>query len=463
VVAEKQIEYLEKSQAKITITVNKDDAQKKYGELLNHYTKEARIPGFRPGKVPPGILEGKYGSAIKSEAFNDVVQSALEEVLPGMERRALLYSRPTLVDEEKIDLNFDNNLNFSIVIDVEPLFSMPAFRDTAADSYTITVNDDDINTELERLRQQNALAVEKNGPAAAGDIVTANYAELNDEGNELPETRREGFTFTVGEGNTFYEFDDDIVGMTKDEEKVIEKSYDAAYKFKDLAGRSVRIKTKVTSVKEKKVPELDDDFAQDINEKFQTLAELRNDIKEKLQANANESAKNKRFNDILKILTEKVEIDLPESMIEAENGMRFRNFARQSGFGEENLLKMLGGNMEALSERWRDESIASIKSRLILDRIAKDEGLKVSEEEINAEAERMSKEYAMSLEELKKQFGGSGFNDYIESNLLDRKTQNFLIENTKTKNKKELSLAEFVNLMQAEEKAEQKKSAKEDK
>lgn len=444
-VADKKVEYLSGSQAKVTITINKAEAQKQYKALLKKYSAQAAIPGFRKGRAPVSMVETKYGKAIKGEALNGLIEESMRETLPQLERKPLGYAQPELAEEPEFD--FDKDVVFSLKMDVEPEFKLAAYKGIEAQSYKASVTDNDVQKELERLQDQNAYVTDKaDGSAEIGDVANINYIELNKEGGEEAGTKREQFVFTIGAGQTLYDIDEDVKGMKAGQEKEVAKSYAKDYRFEELAGRSVKLKIKANSIKERKIPELDDEFAQDINEKFETLADLKADIKKKLQENADKRTKNKLLDDIVKTIAGKTEIDLPASMVEAEIDMRWRQFARQSGFSEENLLRMLGGNRAELAERWREESEQTAKTRLILNKIIEEEKITASKQEIEEQAERMQQEYGMTREQLQNQLGSQNFLQYIKTEVEDKKLSDMLISSAKITSVKNVSLQELAEL-----------------
>ena len=169
---------------------------------------------------------------------------------------------------------------------------------------------DDEKRELKRYQDQNAIVSEKKGGKAAKEnVVTVNYIELDENDNEIEDTKREDFTFTVGTGYNYYKFDDEIIGMKKDEEKVIEKEYAEDFEYKELAGKKVKLKITVTSVKAKKLPELDDELAQDISEKYKTLDDLKKDIKERQEGMIENKLKAVKQEKILEKIIENSEVD----------------------------------------------------------------------------------------------------------------------------------------------------------
>lgn len=228
---------------------------------------------IQKGKGSPSVLEKKYGEGIKEEAGMNVIEESLKTALEEVDKKPLPYSIPELQESEE-KFNFDKDFSYSVIYDVFPEIKLGKYTDLEVEIPDTKVLKKDEDRELEKLRDQNAVVVEKEGKVAKDDIVTINYIELDDEGNEKEGTAREDYVFTVGSGYNVYKLDDDIIGMAKDEEKVVEKEID---------GNNVKVKVKVTAVKEKQLPDLDDELAQDISDKYQTIKDLRDDIKKALK------------------------------------------------------------------------------------------------------------------------------------------------------------------------------------
>jgi len=212
-------------------------------------------------------------------------------------------------------------------------------------------------------------------PVVKNDVVTIDYAELDASNMIIRDTARQNFVFTVGSGENIYKIDDDLIGMKIGDTKIVTKSFPSDFKNPELQGRTVTISVTVTKIKEKKLPELDDDFAQDVNEKYKTLAELTADIKKSLEKNLEKRLKELKVNAILEQTLLTTPIDLPESMIRLELESRWRNLARSFNASEDQLLSMvqsIGKSYEDMLAEWRPDVEKSLKMHLIVEALIRD-------------------------------------------------------------------------------------------
>ncbi|MDR0289560.1 MAG: trigger factor, partial [Treponema sp.] len=282
----KEITRLEKSNVKLCLTIPKEEVQAQYHDVLKEYTKHAQIPGFRKGKVPQDVLVRKFGDALKGEALGKIIEKAVDEVfqddsLPRNER-PLSYSQPLMEETPKLDL--DQDLSFSLVYDVLPQVSIGQWKGLEAEVAEAAVGDEDIARELEEIRERNAFVLDRDedAPAQKGDVATVSHCEIDEDGGERPDSRRDDFAFTLGSGHNAYEIDDDIVGMKKGETKEVSKTYPEGEGGSPFAGRTIKLRITLTALKEKKLPDLDDELAQDVDEKFSTLGDLKDSIRTRL-------------------------------------------------------------------------------------------------------------------------------------------------------------------------------------
>lgn len=338
----KNIKKIEHSAVELTVTIPQADVAGEYSQLLAKYAKSVQIPGFRKGHVPTNILERKFGESLKGEAVAEVIEKALGEIFEedGFQQ-PLPYSQPSL--KESPDLNIDKDLTFTVTYDVMPEVGDIKMDGIEVEVPSVTVGDAELQEELKAIQERNALVVDKkdDDAAAKDDIATINYCELGDDGNVIAGTEREDYVFTIGAGQTLFELDDDVIGMKKGETKEVTKKYKKTHPNEDLAGKTKKIKVTLTALKLRNLPELDDELAQDVNEKFKTLDDLKADIKKNLN-----SALENRLNEIkttalIEKLVEKNPIDLPVSMCEAELGSRWRMMARQFQTTTEQLEKII--------------------------------------------------------------------------------------------------------------------------
>jgi trigger factor len=438
----KELERLEKSSVKLTVTVGKDDVRSQYDDLLKDYTKNVQMPGFRRGKVPREVLIRKFGEALKGEALGRIIEKSITDIFTDeaftREDRPLPYSTPRVQDEPKLDL--DQDLKFSVVYDVLPKVTVSAWKGIEAEAPEAAVSDEDLNRELEALRERNAIVLDRDDGDAAeiGNVVTVNYCECDDAGNVIPGSERQDFAFTLGSGYNLYHFDDEIAGIKKDETRDFDKTYPEDFSDKDLAGRTKKLRVTLTALKEKKLPELDDDLAQDVDEKYKTLDDLKNSIRERLNRNLEQQLRNLKINALLEKIMENTPVDVPESMIRLELEGRWRNLARQFGVDAEALTANMeksgeGNGKETIQEGWRTDAVRALHSRLIVETLIEQEKLEAGDDEVEKEFERMAEEMGSPIEEIKKYYQGDAMQEYIK----ERKFFDMLLaENTLKPGKK---------------------------
>ena len=441
----KEITRLEKSSVKLSINIGKDDVRSEYDELISNYAKSIQIPGFRKGKVPRDVLVRKFGDALKEEALNKIIEKSVKEVFEdeGFPRdsRPLPYSNPQVQDEPKLDLEAD--LSFSVVYDVLPAVKIEQWQGFEAEIPDISIGDEDISKELEAIRERNSIVLDKNDGEAAvsGDVLTVNYLELDDSGELVAGSEREDFTFTLGSGYNIYEFDDEITGMKKEETREFSKSYPEDFSNKDLAGKTKKIKVTLTALKIKRLPDLDDDLAQDVDEKYKTLEDLKNSIRERLQKDLDQRLRNIKINQLLEKIMEKTPVEIPESMIRMELDSRWRNLARRFNTDTDGLYKIMGNSpqgAESIIEGWKPDATKSLHSRLIIETLMEELKLEASDEEAEKELERLAQESESSVDDVRKYYQDERMMEYLKEDIKERKVFDILLEkNTIKPGKKE--------------------------
>ncbi|RKX79016.1 MAG: trigger factor [Spirochaetes bacterium] len=422
----KQFDKQENSSVKLTVTVTADGAEKAYNALLGKYGKNAQIPGFRKGKVPKDVLIRKFGEGIKHEAAADLIDTALQEALKDVKENPL--SQPTLEDLPAIELG--KPFVFSVTYDVFPEIKMPEYKGVEIEEAQVKILKKHETEELDSIRERNSVVMDKkDGTIAQDAVVTMDYVELGDDDAPLEETRRKGFAFTVGTNAHPYAIDKELEGMKVDESKVLEKTFaddaDSPY-----AGRTIKLEVKITAVKERELPELDDELAQDVSEDLKTLDDLKKKVKADLKERAESKIRARKINSLTDKLVEAAEIDVPESMISSDLEHTWQDYVRQSGATEEQLVKALedaGRSKADILNEWRDDAKKSIKTRLIFGRIVEDEKIEAGEEEVAAEMEKRAEEFKMPVEEMEKMFGGAQFREYLKSELAQKKLFDFLL------------------------------------
>ena len=285
------------------------------------------------------------------------------------------------------------------------------------------------------------MVVEKDGAVASGDIVTVDYVELDAVKNEVDCTKREDFIFTGGSGTNFYKIDDDIVGMKKDDAKDIVKTYPEDFEETEYAGKSITLKVKIKQIKFRDVPELDDEFAQDVSEQYKTVEDLRKATKDKLEASLQGHLDEVRLEALMDKILEQTSIAIPASMVEVEVDSSWRRFVSQSGMPENQILKYLefqGQTKEDFTAQWRDGAERRIRVQLIMDKIKEKEDFKIEESELNSMAEEQ-------LKDITDENTKSYYRAMIEDDMKLKRTGEFLLANNSVADGEEISYDQFMS------------------
>ena len=443
----KNIKKIEHSAVELTVTIPQADVAGEYRQLLAKYAKSVQIPGFRKGHVPTNILERKFGESLKGEAVADVIEKALGEIFEeeGFQQ-PLPYSQPSL--KESPDLNIDKDLTFTVVYDVMPEVADINMDGIEVEVPSVTVGEAELKEELKAIQERNALVVDKkdDDAAAKDDIATIKYCELDKDGKTVAGTEREDYVFTIGAGQTIFEIDDDVIGMKKGETKEVTKKYKKDHPNEELAGQTKKIKVTLTALKLRNLPELDDELAQDVNEKFKTLDDLKADIKKNLN-----SALENRLNEIkttalIEKLVEKNPIDLPASMCEAELNSRWRMMARQFQTTTEQLEKIItssGQTKDQMLSEWKPDVEKALKGRIIIEKLLKDKNITVADTEVEAEYEKIAENASISVEEVKKHYADAQSKEYLVDDLKEQKLYKELFEKIKVKKGEKKAFADL--------------------
>lgn len=442
----KEITKLENSAVKLTVTIAKKDVAAEYNESIAKYAKNIQIPGFRKGKVPVSVLERKYGEMLKADAAAELIEKALGEVFESIDEKPLPYAQPTMDEAPVLDVTKD--LTFTVTYDVFPTVKVESLEGISIKEPVVEIGEEELNTELQQIRERNAMVVDKKDDevAAKDDIATVNYCELAEDGSELEGTQRQDFVFTIGSGQNIFKFDDDVVGMKKNETKEITKTYDADFEDKDLAGTTKKIKVTVTALKVRNLPDLDDELAQDVNEKYNTLEDMKTDIKRNMEAIKERRVNEIKSNELLEQLVEKYQFDLPKSMVQAELDHRWRMMAQQFGTTTEQLDKLVassGQSKETMLTEWTGDAEKMLKSRIVVESLLKDRNITVTPEEIEKEMESIAEKSGVSVEEVKKHYADPHSKEYLIDDTKEQKLYSQLFAEVKVTKGDKIAFADL--------------------
>jgi trigger factor len=449
----KEFFALDKSNVKLSLTVPKDEVQTQYKGVLNDYIAKAQLPGFRKGKVPREVLERKFGEILKGETLSKIMENAVSEIFKDESlsryERPLPYCRPALEGEPKLD--FEQDLVFSLVYDVLPRLNVSQWKGFQIEAPEAGISDEDIARELEEIRQRNALEFDREEGEAAqkGDKVTINYLEIDENGEALPDTEQKGFTLILGSGFNFYKIDDDIAGMKKGETKDITKAYPADFEIPALAGKTKTLRVTLTALREISLSALNDELAQDVDEKFQTLDDLKSDIRVKLENKLHRRLREIKVDRLLEKIIETAPVVIPESMLRLEMENRWRLFARQFNAPVEGILDMMAkseGGIEKIEDGWLPSCTKALHARLVVETLIEELGLEASDEELEKTMESMAAEASGDLEAVKKYYQEENARFLLKEDIKERKLFDILIaENTVKAGKRETYLDLMAN------------------
>ena len=368
------------NEVKFEITVEAakfEDAMKKV------YFKSAKyfnIPGFRKGKAPMQIVEKYYGPEIFYEdAFNEVAQEALEEAVE--ENKLDVVSRPE-VDVKQMEKGKD--LIFTVVMQTKPEAEVSKYKGIEIKKVEYNVTDEDIEHELHHMQEHNSRLISVEDRAVeSGDTTTIDF-EGSVDGVPFEGGKAENYDLEIGSNTFIPGFEDQIIGMKIDEEKDIKVKFPEEYFSKELAGKDAVFKVKLHEIKKKELPELDDEFAKDVSE-FDTLKELKADIKAKKEKQNEEKAKYETQDAVIKALCEKTKVEIPSGMVEMEVENMLKDFEQRlayQGLNLEQYFKMMGKTEEEVKKEYEPQAIEGIKSRLALEAVIKAEKIEATDKEV---------------------------------------------------------------------------------
>ena len=428
--ATKEVQLLEDSRVKLTIRVPTDDVRKQYDDILKEYTQKAHLKGFRPGKVPADIIVRKLGPALIDQTKSEVLEKSLSEAFESVEQKPIPYSTP----EIKADaLEIGKDFSFEVIYDTWPVVELGPYAGLEIDQPQWEITDEDIGRELKGIQEQNALFTDKeSGELEKGDIANVDYVEL-EAGVEKEGTKREAFVFEVGTGYNVYKIDDDILGMKKGETKVITKVYPEDFETSALAGKSVSLRVTLNSVKDMKLPEINDELAQDISEKFKTLDDLKADIRAKLEQAVKNAVRSRTVSRILDSIVETSKIPLPQSIVDYQLENMWQEYVSQMRIEEKKLVELLeaqGTSVASLRTEWLPSAQKRARLQLVISEVAKTENIAIEDNELDAEIAKIAEERKVKPEELKESLSKNNLVNYMKSNLRIDKLYDFLLSKT---------------------------------
>ena len=428
-----KVELIKQEGTKVSfkLTVDNEKFESAIVKAYNKNKGKYNIPGFRKGKAPRKVIETHYGKGV---FYSDAIDIVFPEVYPA----AIDEFKIDPIDMPSIDveeISKDNGLVLLVDVEVKPEFQLGDYKGVEVEKVDETVNEDVVNAKLDEMREKGSRLVSVEREIANGDTANIDFEGFDGE-VAFEGGKGENYDLVIGSGSFIPGFEDQLVGKKAGEEVEVNVTFPEEYHAENLAGKPVVFKVKVNDVKVKELPELNDEFAADTTE-FNTLEELRADVRAKAEADAKEAAKNELRNRVIEKVVANTEVEVPEAMVkhEIDNQMMELNYQLQyQGFGMEQFLQMTGKTMEEFKAEFaasrREEALRNVKTSLVIEAIAKAEGVEVNEEEVNAEVQKMADAYNMTVEQVKGALRATDLKD-MEGQLKIRKTIDLLVENAK--------------------------------
>lgn len=440
-----QVEKLEKNMAKLTIEVSAEELEKAVQAAYLKERGKISVPGFRKGKVPRNMIEKMYGAGI---FYEDAANTLIQENYPAAvdECGEDIVSRPTI---EVTQIESGKPFIFTAEVALRPEVKLGKYLGVQVTKIDTTVSDAEVEEALEKERNNNARTVSVTDRAAAmGDTAVIDFEGFVD-GVAFEGGKGENHSLELGSHSFIDTFEDQLVGKNVGDEVEVNVTFPEEYHAADLAGKPAVFKVKINEIKAKELPELDDEFAQDVSE-FDTLAEYKEDLKKQLTEQKENEAKRTKEDEAIQKIIDKSVMEIPEAMLETQCENMVNDFAQriaQSGLSMEQYMQFSGLTIEKLKEQVRPEAETRIKSSLVLEQIAKDENIEVTDAEIDAEVEKMAAAYGMEADKLK-EYMGDAEKESMKRDLAVTKAVDLIMENVKERAK-----AKSKKEKEAEEKA----------
>lgn len=399
------VENLEKNMAKLTITVSADEFVAAMKESYNKQKGKISIPGFRKGKVPQAYLEKMYGPEM---FYEDAANTCMENSYPdALDECGLdVVSRPEV---DVVQMEKGKDFIYTATVAVKPEVKLGDYKGVEVDKVEVEVTDEDVQAELLNVQKQNARNIPVEDRAAKlEDEVTIDFEGFMD-GEAFEGGKGENYQLTLGSHSFIDTFEDQIVGKNIGEEFEVNVTFPEDYQAADLAGKPAVFKCKLNGIKETELPELDDEFASEVSE-FDTMDEYKADLKATLLVKKEKAAKNTKESLVIDKIIENATMEIPDAMVETTKEQMLNEFAQQisyQGLSIEQYFQFTGMTKEKFLETATPEAERRIKSRLVLESIAKTEDIQVSDEELNEELKKMADMYQMEVEKLTELVGDS--------------------------------------------------------
>ncbi|ASF40068.1 MULTISPECIES: trigger factor [Halobacillus] len=423
-------EKQEGNQGTLTVEVPASEFDQALDQAFKKVVKDVQVPGFRKGKVPRKLFEQRFG-------VESLYQDALDIVLPQAYSNAVEETGIEPVDRPEVDvkqIEKGEDLVFTAEVTVKPEVNLGEYKGLEVEEQSTEVTEEDVQNELKQLQEKQAeLVVKEDGQVEDGDTVVMDFEGFVD-GEAFEGGQAENYSLEVGSGSFIPGFEEQLVGKKAGEETEVTVTFPEEYHAEDLAGKEATFKVTIHEIKGKEFPELDDEFAKDVDEEVESLDELTKKTRERLEEQKKTDAENQKRDTLVTKASENAEVEIPESMVDTELDRMVQEFEQRlqmQGMTKDMYFQFTGQDEDALREQMKEDAGKRVKTNLTLEAIAEAEDVNVADEDVNAELENMASMYQTDVAQLTQMLGGN--TDMIKEDLKVRKAIDVLVENSKTK------------------------------
>ena len=418
---------LEGNKVELEVEVEPEKVNEALEQAYKKVVKDIDISGFRKGKVPRKVLEARYGKEV-------LHKDALDILIPQGYSEAIEETGIEPIDQPDIKdyyIEEDEPFTFTAEVEVTPDVELGEYKDLNVEKEDAEVNEEEIEAEIDKARNQHSQLVSSDKELVEeGDFVIIDF-EGKKDGEKFPGGSAEEYSLEIGSNTFIPGFEEQLVGAKVGEELEINVTFPEDYNAKDLAGEEVVFDVEVKEIKEKQLPELNDEFAKEVSD-YETFEEYKESVQEKLQKNKEERTEREYENKLIETASENAEVDVPDKMVEEELDKMYQNFAQsvsQQGMEVEDYLDYMGTDEEGWREQNREAAENRTRSNLILEAIAEKEGIEISEEEIEEQIEEIAENNDQDPEQIKAFLQMQGQLDGLKDGLKMQKTIEYLKEN----------------------------------
>ncbi|GFI16660.1 trigger factor [Lachnospiraceae bacterium] len=425
-----QVEKLEKNMAKLIIEVSAQELEKALQNAFLKNKNKISIPGFRKGKVPRQMVEKMYGPEIFYEdAANELIPDAYEKAVE--ECGEDIVSSPSI---EVTQIKKGEPFIFTAEVALKPEVKLGKYKGVAVDKADLNVTDEEVDAEVNKERENNARNIEvTDRPVKDGDMTVLDFEGFVD-GVAFEGGKGENYPLTIGSGAFIPGFEAQLVGAEINKETEVNVTFPEDYQAEDLRGKAAVFKCTIKEIKEKELPELDDEFAGEVSE-FDTLEEYKADVKAKLTEKKEKDAKEAKEAAVIEAIVNDSDMEIPDAMVETQQRQMMDEFAQRiqmQGLSMEQYLQFTGASYERMIEQVKPQAEKRIKSRLVLEAIAKAENIEASEEDYEQELKAMAEAYQMEVDKVKEMLPEKSVSQ-IKEDIAVRKAAEFAVEQSKEK------------------------------